>query len=83
MLGIGPGDEVIVPAFTFVATAGAVLARGAVPVLVDVDPVRMALDPAQVAEVAPEARAILAAERLKRSRQIGLGDFVKQLREQR
>jgi dTDP-4-amino-4,6-dideoxygalactose transaminase len=38
-LGVGPGDEVIVPAFTFFATAEVVLMRGATPVLVDVDPV--------------------------------------------
>lgn len=45
-LGIGPGDEVIVPAFTFIATANAVLYAGAKPVLVDVDPDTFTLDPA-------------------------------------
>ncbi len=38
-LGIGPGDEVIVPSKTFIATASAVVARGAIPVVVDVDPI--------------------------------------------
>ena len=37
-LGIGPGDEVIVPGFTFLAPANMVLAQGAKPVFVDVDP---------------------------------------------
>ena len=44
-LGIGPGDEVIVPDFTFVATASAVLFANALPVLVDVDPETYCLDP--------------------------------------
>lgn len=44
-LDIGPGDEVIVPAFTFVSTAFAVLLAGAVPVFVDVDPETLTLDP--------------------------------------
>ncbi|MET0275819.1 MAG: DegT/DnrJ/EryC1/StrS family aminotransferase [Acidimicrobiia bacterium] len=43
-LGIGPGDEVIVPAFTAVPTAAAVCAAGATPVFVDVDPDTAALD---------------------------------------
>lgn len=46
--GIGPGDEVIVPAFTFVATALAVLHQGAVPVFVDVEDKTFGMDPAQV-----------------------------------
>jgi perosamine synthetase len=47
-LGIGPGDEVIVPAYTFPATANVVALVGATPVLVDVDPETFNLDPAQV-----------------------------------
>ncbi len=53
--GIGPGDEVIVPDLTFVATAAAVLHSGATPVLVDVDPVSMCLDP-ELAATAVSAR---------------------------
>src|SRR6476659_4092478 len=60
-LGIGPGDEVIVPDFTFVATASAVLFTNALPVLVDVRPDTYCLDP-QLAEAAitPRTRAIIA-----------------------
>lgn len=46
--GVGPGDEVIVPTFTFVATAEAVLYLGARPVLADVDPVTGLLAPEEV-----------------------------------
>lgn len=46
-LDIGPGDEVIVPDFTFIATASAVLLAGATPVLVDIEPDTFTLDPAQ------------------------------------
>jgi dTDP-4-amino-4,6-dideoxygalactose transaminase len=46
-LGVGPGDEVIVPAYTFMATALAPLAVGAVPVIVDVDE-SLTMDPAAV-----------------------------------
>jgi perosamine synthetase len=44
-LRIGPGDEVIVPAFTYIATVNAVVYQGATPVLVDVDPVTLTLAP--------------------------------------
>ena len=44
-LGIGPGDEVLVPAYTFPSTANVVAFVGAKPVLVDVDPETMNLDP--------------------------------------
>src|SRR6478735_2652599 len=43
-LGIGPGDECVVPALTFSATASAVLAVGAKPVIVDIDPETWGLD---------------------------------------
>ncbi len=58
--GIGPGDEVIVPANTFIATVLAVSAVGARPVLVDVDPATYNLDPAALAAaITPRTRAIL------------------------
>ena len=47
-LGVGPGDEVIVPAFTWVSTANAVLYCGAKPILCDVDPVTFNIDPARL-----------------------------------
>lgn len=47
-LGIGPGDEVIAPSFTFVATAEAVGLLGATPVFADIDPTTFNLDPAAV-----------------------------------
>jgi dTDP-4-amino-4,6-dideoxygalactose transaminase len=60
-LGIGPGDEVLVPAYTFPATGNVVALAGARPVLVDVDPVTMNLDPADVVRrVTPRTKAILA-----------------------
>jgi len=60
-LGIGPGDEVIVPNFTFVATASAVLFANALPVLVDVDPKSYCLDPVLTeAAITPRTRAIVA-----------------------
>jgi perosamine synthetase len=59
-LGIGPGDEVIVPALTFFATAAPVRQVGAVPVFVDVDPTTYCLDPAAAdAAITPRTRAIL------------------------
>src|SRR3989475_11935120 len=58
-LGIGPGDEVLVPAYTFPATANVVALAGARPVLVDVDPETMNLDPSKV-EVGPRTKAIIA-----------------------
>jgi dTDP-4-amino-4,6-dideoxygalactose transaminase len=59
-LGIGPGDEVIVPAHTFIATAAAVTFAGAQPILVDVDPAMYNIDVAQVeAAITPRTRAII------------------------
>lgn len=58
--GLGPGDEVILPSFTFVSTANAVLKAGARPVFADIDPRTLGLDPADVARrVTPRTRAIL------------------------
>lgn len=60
-LGVKPGDEVIVPAYTFVACATSVLLAGAVPVIVDVDPGHLHLDPAAAAAaVTPRTAAIMA-----------------------
>jgi dTDP-3-amino-3,4,6-trideoxy-alpha-D-glucose transaminase len=59
--GIAPGDEVIVPAHTFVATALAVMHAGATPVCVDVDHASGLIDPDAVAEaIGPATAAILA-----------------------
>ncbi len=59
-LGVGPGDEVIVPTLTFVATANAVHYTGATPVLVDSEPDTWNMDPAAVAAaVTPRTRAII------------------------
>ena len=58
--GIGRGDEVITTPFTFVATVAAILYAGARPVLVDIDPETMTLDPALVeAAISPATRAII------------------------
>lgn len=60
-LGIGSGDEVIVPDFTFVATASAVLFANALPVLVDVSPETHCIDPSEVeAAITPRTKAIVA-----------------------
>jgi perosamine synthetase len=60
-LGLGPGDEVIVPAFTMIATASAVRYTGATPILVDAEPVYGNLDPERVAAaITPRTRAIIA-----------------------
>jgi len=59
--GIGEGDEVIVPAQTFIATALAVTYAGAKPVLADIEPVYNSLDPEKVAEaITPRTKAIIA-----------------------
>src|SRR5207244_5664585 len=59
-LDLDPGDEVLVPAYTFPATANVVALAGLRPVLVDVDPETMNVDPAQ-ADVGPRTRAVLVA----------------------
>jgi len=59
-LDIGPGDEVIVPDATFIATVNAVIMSGATPVLADIDPVALTLSPAAiVAAITPRTRAVM------------------------
>lgn len=59
-MDIGPGDEVIVPAFTWVATANVVLYCGATPVFIDVDRVSFNLDHTQLAaKITPRTKAII------------------------
>jgi len=59
-LGIGPGDEVIVPTFTFFATASCVSRLGARPVFTDIDPDTFTMDPSQVEDkITPRTKAII------------------------
>jgi len=59
-LDVGPGDEVVTVPFTFVATVAAVMYAGAKPVLVDVEPRTLTLDPARLERaITPRTRAIL------------------------
>jgi len=59
-VGIGPGDEVITSAFSFVASASTILLAGATPVFVDIDPATFNLDPALVeAAITPRTRAVV------------------------
>ncbi len=53
-LGVGPGDEVILPPYTFVATLNAILLQYALPVFVDIDPATFQIDPKQVAAAITE-----------------------------
>ncbi len=59
-LDIGPGDEVIVPGITWIATAEAPIYVGAKPVIIDVDPDTMCMDPAKIEEaITPRTKAII------------------------
>lgn len=62
-IGIGPGDEVIVPPITFAATANAVVYQGGTPVFADVHPDTLLIDPEQVeAKITPSTRAVVAVD---------------------
>jgi perosamine synthetase len=62
-LGIGPGDEVVVPAMTFAATANCVVFQGGTPVFADVDPDTLLLDPADVSKkITPRTKAVIAVD---------------------
>ena len=62
--GIGPGDEVLVPAYTWVATAAAPLAVGAVPVLVEIDE-SLTMDPADIVrKITPHTKAVIPVHML-------------------
>lgn len=55
--GIGPGDAVFVPAFTYMASANAVILTGATPVFVDIDPARLTIDPDDLERRLSQVRA--------------------------
>lgn len=61
--GLGPGDEVITTPFTFIATTNVVMMAGATPVLVDIDPVTLNIDPEKIEEkITDKTKAILPVE---------------------
>ena len=62
-LGIGPGDEVIVPAMTFAATANCVVYQGGIPIFVDVEADTLLIDPQQVeGKIAAKTKAIIGVD---------------------
>ncbi|MEM9175651.1 MAG: DegT/DnrJ/EryC1/StrS family aminotransferase [Myxococcota bacterium] len=73
-LGVGPGDAVLCPAFSFFATAAAVVRTGAMPVFADIDPETLNLDPEDAlrrAEATPNLRAVLTADLFGRIATLG------------
>jgi dTDP-4-amino-4,6-dideoxygalactose transaminase len=71
-LGVGPGDEVVCPSFTFYATAESIARRGATPVFADIDPATLNLDPADVAgRITPQTKAILPVHLYGRPARLG------------
>src|SRR5208283_2777644 len=62
---IQPGDEVLCPSLSFIATANSIRYVGATPVFVDIDPVTFNIDPAKIeAAITPRTRAILAVHQI-------------------
>jgi perosamine synthetase len=77
-LGVGPGDEVIVPSFTFVAVANAVRYVGALPVFADIDPETLNLSPGSVeAAVTPRTRALIVVHTFGRPADVALLEIAK------
>lgn len=65
LCGVGPGDEVIIPSFTFIATANAVRYTGATPVFADIDPRTYNLDPHSAeAGITPRTKAIMPVHQI-------------------
>jgi len=63
VVGVGPGDEVIVPPMTFASSANCIVFQGGTPVFADVDPGTLLIDPAQVeAKITPRTKAIIAVD---------------------
>jgi perosamine synthetase len=64
-LGIGPGDEVIVPSLTFIASVNVIVHAGATPVFADIDPLTYNIDPDDVARrITPRTKAILPVDQI-------------------
>jgi perosamine synthetase len=63
--GIGPGDEVLCPSLSFIATSNSIRYVGATPIFVDIDPVTFNLDPARIEEaITPRTRAVLVVHQI-------------------
>ena len=74
--GLGPGDEVLCPSLSFIATANSIRYVGATPIFVDIDPLTFNIDPNRIeAAITPRTRAILAVH------QIGLPAAMKEINE--
>ena len=59
-LGVGPGDEVVVPSFTFFATASCVCRLGATPIFADIDPVDYCISPGSLRDaITPRTKAVI------------------------
>jgi len=77
-LGVGPGDEVIVPTWTFAASAEVVVYRGAIPVLVDIDPADLNATPQSILDaVTPRTKAVLVVH--VAGRPMAIGELVAEL----
>src|SRR5262245_41767567 len=79
LYGIGTGDEVIVPSFTFIATANAVCYTGATPVFVDIDPHTYNIDPDCLeAAITPHTKAIIPVHQIGLAADIDRIDVIAQ-----